>query len=422
MIPDGCGPATLTLARLAAGRPLTLDSLLVGGVATAPAGSRVTDSAASATAYASGIETTNGVVGLDADGHAVRTLLEAAALRGMATGLVVKSRLTDATPAAFVAHVRSREHEDSIAVQELEHRVDLMFGGGLDEFLPRSAGGARADTLDLIAEARRRGYQVVTELGGFRLLLRLPVLALFAPGSMPYEIDRDSSQAPDLPEMTRSALALLSQRPAGFVLMVEGSRIDHTGHENDPAAHVVEALEYDRAVREAVAFARRDGHTLVVSAADHETGGLSLARRVGETSFYDVHPESLATVGCSARRMADSIRAGRDPVEYVEQRTGLHLTPDEQTLLRTAAGQGAHLTETIGEIESRHALVGWNTWGHTAVDVGLYAFGPGRDRFRGVMRNTQVGRAIAACAGLTVGGRVPATAGGSTDGASGTPR
>jgi len=403
MIPDGCGPATLVLARLARGRPLSLDSILVGAVETGSSSSRITDSAAGATAYASGVKTANRVVGMDPAGNPVETLMEAAASRGMATGFIVKSRVTDATPAAFVAHVRRRSQEDEIAVQELAHRVNLIMGGGLDRFLPEPAGGRRADGRDLVAEARGRGDQVVLDRAEFDGDLRLPLLALFAPAELPYEIDRDPKQAPGLVEMVRRGLPLLAREPGGFLLVIEGSRIDHAAHANDPASHVREALEFDDTVREVLAFARRDGRTLVVGAADHETGGLSLGRRVGDTPLEGVYPESLMAVRCSAERMADSIRAGHPARELVERETGLHLTLEEAGMLDRAL-RGRRLAETIGEIESRHAALGWSTWGHTAIDVGLYAFGPGSDRFRGVLDNTEVGRRIAESLDVQVGG------------------
>ena len=157
MIPDGCGPASIVLGRMCAGRPLALDSILVGASETSSTSSRVTDSAAGATAYASGIKTGNAMLGLDPEERPVGTLLEAAQARGMRTGMVVTCRLTHATPAAFASHVPDRGAEDSIAVQELEHGVDLLLGGGRANFLPAGAGGGRRDGRDLLGEARRRG-------------------------------------------------------------------------------------------------------------------------------------------------------------------------------------------------------------------------------------------------------------------------
>ena len=146
MIPDGCGPAAITLARLVSGHPLVLDSLLVGAVETHSADSHVTDSAAGGTAYATGVKTRNRMLGVDPDERPLGTLLEAAEARGMATGLVTTADLTDATPAAFVAHVAQRTLQDSIAVEMLEHHVDVLLGGDWSRWRPDGGGRQRAAT------------------------------------------------------------------------------------------------------------------------------------------------------------------------------------------------------------------------------------------------------------------------------------
>jgi alkaline phosphatase len=409
MIPDGCGPSTVALARMLRGRALTLDSLLTGTVGTASQSSRVTDSAAAATTYATGLRTRNRMLSMDSSAVPRRTLFEAAAARGMATGLVVKSRVTDATPAAFIAHATERSREEEIAEQELAHRPDVLLGGGADRFLPAAAGGTRRDGRDLIEESRRAGVQVLRSRDELRGPLRTPLLGLFAARDLGLAID-DAPGTPALAFMTLRAIGLLRARPRGFVLVVEGSLIDHAAHGNDPAGAAREALEFDDAVREAVAFARRDGHTLIVCMADHETGGLALRRGDGDHGSYGVEPESLFAVRASARRMADSIEAGATAAPLFERLTGLHLTTAEADSLRAAAAGRRHLAETIGELESRHAKLGWSTWGHTAADVGLGAFGPGAERFRGRFENDEVGRRMAASLGLAIGAPLPQAA------------
>jgi alkaline phosphatase len=406
LIADGCGPASVTLARTAAGRPLALDSILVGSVRTASTDSRLTDSAAGATAYATGVKTRNRALGVDSDLRPMITLLEAARARGMATALVVKSRITDATPAAFAAHLVDRGQQDSVALLILEQRLDLVLGGGRARFLPASAGGSREDGRDLLAEARRAGYQVIGTGAELKGPLRLPALGLFAPGDMDYDLDRDPDRQPDLLEMTHAALRLLARHPRGFLLVVEGSRIDHAAHENDPAAHLREVLEFDAVVRAACAFARAGGHTLVVATSDHETGGLTLGRRASGADRAAFWPESLAHATASAQRMEDAIRAGADPVATVERGAGLAgLGGDERAALLEAVVRDSGLAEAIGGLESRRAGLGWATTGHTGADVGLYAFGPGRERFVGCMENARVGALLAEVMGLRLGPR-----------------
>ena len=408
MIPDGCGPAAITLARLVSGRPLVLDSLLVGAVETHSADSHVTDSAASGTAYATGVKTRNRVLGMDPDERPLGTLLEAAEARGLATGLVTTADLTDATPAAFVAHVAQRVLQDSIAVQMLQHHVDVLLGGDPSRWRPVSEGGRRRDRRDLIAEHRARGGIVVTTPAELAAVRGLPVLGLFGIGLDPIalEIDRDTLREPSLAQMTAKALELLGPSPHGFFVMIEGGRIDDAGHDDDPAGVAREVLAYDRAVGLALAFARRDRRTLVVSVADHETGGLGLGRRVGRESPYVIRPEALLAARASVWRMSGDIVDGGDPVTVAERGTGVSpLADDERAALLAAAAAPDSLRRSgvlraLSEIESRRASVGWSTGGHTGVDVGLYAFGPGSERFRGLHENTDVAHLIAELLGL----------------------
>jgi alkaline phosphatase len=408
MIPDGCGPAAITLARLVSGQPLVLDSLLVGAVETHSADSDVTDSAAGGTAYATGVKTRNRMIGVDPEGRPLGTLVEAAQARGLATGLVTTADLTDATPAAFVAHVAQRTLQDSIALQMLEHHVDLLLGGDLSRWRPVSAGGRRRDHRDLAAEHRARGGIVVTTPAELAAARRLPLLGLFGIGTdqIALEIDRDTLREPSLGQMTAKALELLGPAPRGFFLLVEGGRIDDAGHDDDPAGVAREVLSYDRAVGLALAFARRDQHTLVVSVADHETGGLGLGRRLGRASPYVMHAESLLAARASVWRMAGDIVDGGDPVTVAERGTGVNpLDDDERAALLAAAAapdtvRRHGLLRALSEIESRRVRVGWSTGGHTGVDVGLYAFGPGSGRFRGLHENIDVARLIASLLGL----------------------
>jgi alkaline phosphatase len=415
MIADGCGPASVGLGRQVSGAPLALDGILVGTVATGAANSRVTDSAAGATAMASGVKTANRMIGVDPTGRRVVTVLERARERGLATGLVAKSTITDATPAAFAAHVHHRASEDSIAVQQIDLGVDLMLGGGRRWFLPVSGGGARKDSLDVIARARQRGYAYVTTPAELTAARATPLLGLFADDDMSYTLDRDPVTEPSLPEMAHKALELLASRKRGFFLMIEGSRIDHAGHSNDPAAHARELMEYDAMVRQVIDFARRDGRTLVVSTADHETGGLSLGRRIGGRNIYELRPEALRGVTASLPRMVDSIRAGVAPESVVARYTGSPLDREEQGILEAAlakddpaAGPGAVMA-ALSEIVSRRALLEWGTGGHTAVDVGLYAFGPGSERFRGAHDNTDIARLLADLMGVKLSSSTPAS-------------
>lgn len=415
MIADGMGPAYLTLARLFTDEQrLALDAHQVGAAITHAEDRIVTDSAAAATALATGQRTNYLHVGMDADERPIATLLEAAAAqRDMATGLVVTCRLTHATPAAFASHVVHRWEEQSIAAQMLETQPDLLFGGGWAFFVPEgededgTAVGRREDGRHLLEEAQAAGYALLRTREAFDATLELPVLALFAPDHLAYEIDRDPRREPSLATMTREAIDLLAAEPDGFFLMVEGARIDHAGHMNDAPAALHEMLEYDRAFAEAIDFAREDGHTLVISVADHDTGGLALHQSRWEDRQNNEGIWFLNRVNASQDAMVDRLEAGDEPAEVLADDAGIDdPSDDELATLSEALEQNTRaIHRALAEVISARAGVAWTTTSHTGVDVPVHAFGPGAERFQGVHPLARIGQMLAALMGLDLDAR-----------------
>ncbi len=270
-IGDGVGTSYWTAARFASDALAVEAFRVVGLVDTRSSSHKVTDSAAGATVYATGVRTYNGAIGVGPDTLPRRTLLEVAEERGLSTGLVATSTVTHATPASFAAHVEHRRMEPEIARQMARQPIEVILGGGR-QFFDGSAAGAS----DLLPELRRR-YTFVETTEQFRSLDPDTVealLGLFAPGGMDRAID---GRTPTLEEMTRAALAILDRNPDGFFLMVEGSQADWRGHANEPLEAVVaEMLDYDRAIGAALEYQQRHPETLIVIVADHETGGLAI--------------------------------------------------------------------------------------------------------------------------------------------------
>jgi alkaline phosphatase len=305
MVSDGMGPTSLSLTRsfrqaesnLPIDQVLVLDQHLIGSSRTRSTSSLITDSAAGATAFSCGKKSYNGAISMLPDHSPCGTVLEAAKKAGYMTGLVVTTRITDATPACFAAHVNRRDEEDRIAEQmigdyPLGRVVDLMLGGGECHFLPNSTrGSCRKDDKDVLEMAKSRGFNYVGNREEFDSLevgraVKLPLLGLFAYTDIPYEVDRRSKNDiyPSLDEMARTALTALSAATRdsnqGFFLMIEGSRIDHAGHGNDPVAQVHEVLAYDKAFASVLDFLDKDEvEGVLVGTSDHETGGLATARR-----------------------------------------------------------------------------------------------------------------------------------------------
>jgi alkaline phosphatase len=264
MIGDGMGVGQLTAAEIENGDDsLVITSLpYMSMVTTHSSSGYVTDSAAAATALATGFKARNGVISLDADWEELRTVVEAAEELGLSTGLVTNTRVAHATPAGFMAHVSSRDNEAEIARQALDSGVDVLMGGGSFYFNRLSPEDA--------------GYLVVESTEELMAATSGKVLGLFNTGYMSYESVRDPEKEPSLAQMTGKALELLGSNPDGFFLMVEGGRIDHASHDNDYENAVSETLSFDASVLEALVYASGRDDTLVIVTADHVTGGLSI--------------------------------------------------------------------------------------------------------------------------------------------------
>lgn len=227
-----------------------------------------TDSAAGGTAIACGKKTNNGTIGMTPDGNPLQSIIQLAASKGMATGVVSTSSVTDATPASFVAHQTTRYDQEGIAAQFPESGIDLFIGGGRKYFEQRKDGR------NLSEELERKGYKIGYSLNDIQPKTCRKFGLLLAEDGMEPAGKRDKDH---LAKATEMAIEALSQNKKGFVLMVEGSQIDWGGHNNDMEYMVGEVLDFDRAVGKALDFAERNGNTLVLITADHETGGVVIA-------------------------------------------------------------------------------------------------------------------------------------------------
>lgn len=260
LIGDGMGVGAVNAAMYANGGELTMTNLkTLGYVRTQSADNFITDSAASGTAYATGQKTKNGFVGVDTSAVAMKNLPEKLAPMGYACGVVSTDELNGATPAAFFAHQRSREATSEIWADLPQSCLTFASAGSQKTFrnLPLKIQ-------DDISKAFEIVYSPDGEPDSDRLL--------YLPESVKYE-DRGSY----LPETTEMAIEYLSARgEKGFFLMVEGARIDKEEHGNNFPGMVKETLDFDKAVEAAIRFAEKDGHTLVIISADHETGAVTL--------------------------------------------------------------------------------------------------------------------------------------------------
>ncbi|MFV0289384.1 MAG: alkaline phosphatase [Mangrovibacterium sp.] len=321
LIGDGMGISQVSSGLTANKGALFLQNFKhIGFSQTQSANDYVTDSAAGGTALACGERTNNGAIGVDTTNKAIASVLEIADKNGKATALVATACITHATPASFIAHQPKRSMYEQIAADFLKTDIDVFIGGGFDHFTKRKDGK------DLTVELKNKGYAVCKSMEEVNQIENGKLAALLAP----IHLDPMPERGNMLPEATQKAIELISQNKKGFFIMIEGSQIDWGGHANNTNYIAQEMLDFDQAVGKALEFAAKDGQTLVIVTADHETGGMAL--------------------------IGGNMQTGMVESEYI-------------------------------------------TNDHTAVMVPVFSFGPGADKFTGIMKNSDIGKILKELAG-----------------------
>ncbi|MEK5389137.1 alkaline phosphatase [Margalitia sp. FSL K6-0131] len=368
---DGMGAAhreAIRLATVGLKGELEMNSMPVAGLVHTSSLTPVTDSAAAATAMASGVKTYNGAVGVDGNKKSVKTILEMAEEAGKSTGLVTTSQITDATPAAFGAHVTDRSKQSEIAKQYLENsKVDVLLGGGEDFWYPAGIPGAFEDHPakdpseqskgtqgNLVEKAKSLGYQYVTSTEELKKSKSKKLLGLFANEEMFEQRPEGEGDlynpVVSLPDMTKKAIDTLSANKKGFFLMVEEEGIDEFSHENNAEKMLKAGQELDKSVKIAKDFAKKHPDTLVLVVADHECGGLTIE----EVNDKD--------------ESGDGISKEDGPFKVANSN-------DQFT-------------------------IDWTTTGHGGVNVPLTAMGAGSELLSGTYENTHIFEAVKTAMGL----------------------
>ncbi len=288
LIGDGTGLSQVSASQFYQDGPSHFEQFpVVGLIKTSSASDLITDSAAGATAFANGIKTYNGAIGVDTDTLAVDNIVELVSKEGMSTGVVSTSSITHATPASFYAHTASRNNHEEIAEDLVYSEIDFFAGAGTNYFVNRDDGK------NLLNELKKHGFTIDTtklttitgaQKQGF----------LLAPKSMPKMIE---GRGEFLKKASIMAINMLNEKKEGFFLMIEGSQIDWGGHDNDAEYLITELLDFDSTIGAVLDFARRDGETLVIVTADHETGGFTLGADDGD---YNKLNPTFSTDGHSA--------------------------------------------------------------------------------------------------------------------------
>ena len=333
LIGDGMGPTHISVYRNVQGGPnhkLSFDKFDFSGyVKTHAYNSLVTDSAASATAFSSGVKTINRYVGVDHNKKPAKNITEMLFEKGFVNTIISTSEITHATPAAFASHVSSRYEKEKIAEHIYNSKNHIVLGGGTNYFLPIEEGGIREDGVDFVKKIKKNFHYLETkkDLDNFNYSDRKKIFGLFAED----DLERTEFE-PNLLEMLdfsiRESKRLLADGCKGFFIMAEGSKIDWASHDNDYEYYLKEMQEFEKTVKKALNFAEENNDTLVIVTADHETGGLLIEQ---------------------------------DDARYRE-------TGNMKISWNTAVGRGVH----------------------TGIMVPVFAQGPGAENFSGVMDNTDV--------------------------------
>lgn len=358
---DGMGTAQRNAIRLATvgleGK-LAMDDMPYTGLVHTSSTVPVTDSAAAATAFASGVKTYNGAIGMNADKKKVKTIMEYAKEAGKSTGVVTTSQVTDATGAAFGAHVEDRSKQSDLALQFItESKIDVILGGGEDFWYPAGNPGKFKDEPaedpsekskgtqgNLVNKAKQLGYTYVSSKEELQKTKSGKLLGLFANEEMFQQNPEGEGDiynpVVSLPDMTKKALDTLSTNKKGFFLMVEEEGTDEFAHANNAKMTIKSGQELDKAVKVAKEFAKKNPDTLVLVLADHETGGFSI-----------------------------------EPVDS-EDESGDGISQEDGPFAIAKSKQ--------------NFVVDWTTSGHTAVDIPLTATGKNAELFSGIYENTEV--------------------------------
>src|SRR5581483_7724122 len=289
----------------------------LGLLTTHAADSLTTDSAAAATALAAGCKANIGAVGVCADGHTSKTVMERAREKGMRAALVTTSTVYDASPAAFLSHLSNRKDFESILDQYLRAAPDLILGGGREQFLPAGRPeSARKGGKDRLAEFTARGYAYASDKAGLTKASGAKLLGLFTPGEMNFDLDRDVNKEPSLVEMTRAAIRFLGRDDRGVALAYE--------------FYVIHRRE-----------------TLILVTSDHDSGGVGFT-----LALQDLRPDAkrvaaneedlkkIASIPISLRKAA-ALLGPRPTAEAVDRMMhdvfkGFRLAPDLKKMLLAA--------------------------------------------------------------------------------------
>ena len=431
---------------------LNLSKMPVAGIQTTyDAHALMTDSASAGTAFACGIKTLSGVIGMDdSKTKSYKSIAQLAKEQGRKVGIISSVSLDHATPASYYASVPSRSHMNNIGTQMAATGYEFFGGGGLAKPTSGGSGDTNNNVWELLAA---NGYEVRNTRDSILELKNKPrdKVVCINPwlqdsAAMPYEIDRINTDNTNLSlaEMTEVAIANLYSRRGGkgFFIMVEGGKIDWACHANDAIAAIHDTLDFDNAVGVALQFLKKHPmETLIIVTGDHETGGMSIGHATtAYTAYYDrllgqknsfqyfganqwpAHKEATAGSVCGSHLTTENLAADDTMIGLMQSVFGLEygsLNDFQKKKLEDAydksmcgdnnnsASENTYLyggyqpiIVTITHILNENASIGWTSYSHTGVPVPVFAQGWGSDKFSGFYDNTDIAKRLAKVMGI----------------------
>ena len=412
LVSDGMSMGTLTcadyLSQIMRDRPLAWPALLdrkdvVNALMNMRSlNSFVTDSAAASTSWGTGSRISNGAIGMLPDGRKLKTLCDVYGDAGWARGLVTTTEITHATPAGFATNVPKRSMANEIATQYLDRKIEVLLGGGRKYFNAKT----RRDRRDLYAGYRMKGYAVMNTAAE---LDKAPMgkswLGTFAESHLPYTVDRENSdelkkEVPTLADMTRAALKKLN-RSKNFILQVEGGRVDHGCQTCDAAGAFRDQISFDDALEVCLTFQKKHPETLLIITTDHGNGNPALNATGGGYVASPLLFKNIAEATASFSVMLGKM--GKTPTtkeiqQVIKDGTGYEVSTRKAGMFAPFLNKKGDClyglmnnpVAQFGQLMANHWAVGWTGAVHTGDYVPLTAIGPGAERFRGFIDNTDV--------------------------------
>lgn len=423
LVSDGMSSGTLNMADLFAqrmnGRRTNWVKNIMDGtfkrsmMDTASASSLVTDSAAGGSAWGGGHRVPNGSINVSANNQEYKPILQTFKELGKSVGCVTTVPITHATPASFCVNEKSRKNQSGIALKYLELRFDVMMGGGHEYF----SSIEREDKKDVYGAFEKAGFAVAKNKEELRSLLdtERPLLGVFNESALPFTVDQINDSklqktVPTLPEMTAVAIEKMKKNEKGFVLQVEGGKVDWAAHSNDTGGLIYDQIAFDEAVRVAMDFAQEDGETLVIATTDHGNANPGL--------FYGKHADEnfdrIREFKHSSKWIMDGITKDTSPkmlIDLIDFAQGYQISQEDANYiigLINPLGEKEMYDDykkpfaELARIQKKHTSVGWADMHHSSDFVEVGAFGPGSELLPPYIENTFLHTMMLTAAGVEV--------------------